>query len=84
MRWRTQEIHGNVKVTKRFAWLPVSLHDGTTVWLERYVTVEQYYKYQTMSGGEWTLKDSYSLSRMHKLIKADQNEEISKNPSLWG
>ncbi len=35
MTWRTPQ-EGDTRTVHRFAWLPVALSNGRTVWLERY------------------------------------------------
>lgn len=37
MRWRTP-ADGDMRDVVRFAWLPVRLDSGQTVWLERYLS----------------------------------------------
>jgi len=33
MKWRTPQ-KGDTRIKSRFAWLPIVLHNNTTVWLE--------------------------------------------------
>lgn len=39
MKWRTPKF-GNDRERVRFAWRPVRLNNGWTVWLRRYVEVQ--------------------------------------------
>lgn len=42
MKWRNKPVpvNGDERVVIRFAWRPVRLDDGYTVWLERYASHE--------------------------------------------
>lgn len=47
MRWKSKlikrpPIHGDRKLVKRFAWFPVTLDDGYSIWFEHYKTLEEY------------------------------------------
>lgn len=44
MRWKKKDIlpAGTTKTFRRFAWVPIELHDGYTVWLEHYWITEMY------------------------------------------
>lgn len=44
MNWPTTKL-GDTRTVVRFAWLPVELDDGTTVWLEQYVSEERFERY---------------------------------------
>jgi len=41
MRWKSKE-YKSYRTVKRFAWLPVKLDNGMTIWLEKYKTDEEF------------------------------------------
>ena len=48
MKWKTIK-HGDTRIIKRFAWLPISLSNGSTIWLEKYKREETYFAYPLFS-----------------------------------
>ncbi len=41
MRWNST-LPGELRSVRKFAWLPTECHNGVTVWLELYTSVERY------------------------------------------
>ena len=41
MKWKTIP-HGSLRINQRFAYFPVELNDGHTIWLEKYYVVERW------------------------------------------
>lgn len=44
MKWKTtpRPSYNEMRIVKKFAWLPVKLNDEYTIWLEKYYSVERY------------------------------------------
>lgn len=42
IRWKGKPCVGQKRVVKRFAWFPTRTDSGIVVWLERYLSYEEY------------------------------------------
>lgn len=62
MKWKTKypPVLGSISKRVAFAWLPRELAGGTTVWLERYVRVEEWNTYFNglHHGQKWWFKEA--------------------------
>ncbi len=58
MKWRhtkpTSPGHDELRVTCKFAWLPVTINEYT-VWLEYYFVTERFYQPMSGSPGWWRI-----------------------------
>lgn len=56
---------GTERVVKRFAWLPIRLSDGRTVWLETYLSIEVFRPWvlDVNSGGYWRTEKALEQKR---------------------
>ena len=65
MNWRTPS-EGDMREVRRFAWLPVMLNTGRTVWLEHYLSRE--WRREVRSGASdervlrWTVRERLPLN----------------------
>lgn len=66
MKWKTKpKLHdGQKRSLERFAWLPVELTNGTTIWLEWYLDNQEVKRYNT--GYYWTSMYRYQSAQVPK------------------
>lgn len=61
MRWKTKKIvHGQKRVVRRFAFLPVQLDNDVTVWFERYWEEQQWFDYSNFTLSYWLTIRAYT------------------------
>lgn len=64
MRWKTEESKpGDKRIVKYFAFLPTTLTDGWTVWLESYFAEEEYTYYTSEGNSKWAIIKTWLFAK---------------------